>query len=142
VAWYGGGSAFRQGPDKTLPEYDVRYMESADGVRFPAAGTTVLATRGAEHRVGRPCVVREAEGYRMYYGYSTAETPYRLGFATSPDGLSWRRRDEELELPAADWDREMSAYPAVVTVDGRTFMFYNGNRYGREGFGLAVLRRG
>lgn len=138
-AWFGAGSVFRAGGGKTLPEYNVRHTVSADGIRFPDAGTVVLDTREPEYRVGRPYVVRDADGYRMYYGWSTADTPYRLGFAVSADGLSWHRRDDELGLPVADWDRGMSAYPAVVTVDGRTHMLYNGNDYGHDGFGLATL---
>jgi hypothetical protein len=31
----------------------------------------------------------------------------------------------------------MIAYPAVITVDDRKLMFYNGNGFGREGFGYA-----
>jgi hypothetical protein len=31
------------------------------------------------------------------------------------------------------------AYPAVVEAEGRRYLFYNGNNYGRDGFGLAEL---
>ena len=33
----------------------------------------------------------------------------------------------------------MMAYPCVIKVGDRTFMFYNGNDYGRYGFGYAEL---
>jgi len=33
----------------------------------------------------------------------------------------------------------MMCYPHVFTCDGAAYMLYNGNRFGREGFGLAVL---
>jgi hypothetical protein len=32
----------------------------------------------------------------------------------------------------------MAAYPAVVTAADRTYLFYNGNAYGHDGFGYAV----
>jgi len=32
----------------------------------------------------------------------------------------------------------MMEHPAVVQHDGRWFMFYNGNRFGKDGVGLAV----
>jgi predicted GH43/DUF377 family glycosyl hydrolase len=141
--WYGAGSTFRDpGDGRSLPEYNVRYMESPDGTRFPPSGEVALDTQGPEYRVGRPYVVRDGDGWRMHYGYSTAQSAYRLGFATSQDGRRWRRRDAELDLPTAGWDSDMSAYPAVVTVESRTWMFYNGNEYGREGFGLALLQGG
>jgi hypothetical protein len=33
----------------------------------------------------------------------------------------------------------MMCYPNLFSVDGRGFMLYNGNEFGRWGFGLAVL---
>jgi hypothetical protein len=35
----------------------------------------------------------------------------------------------------------MICYPAVVDVNGRRLMFYNGNRHGATGFGVAVLEQ-
>jgi hypothetical protein len=137
--WYGAGSEFRRGEKKTLPVYDIRYCESPDGIEFPDHGVVCIPTSGDEHRVGRPYVVRSGAGYEMYFGAGTERRPYRLAYATSPDGVTWRRDDAALGLePSADgWDSEMIAYPAAVTVAGRTYLFYNGNGYGRDGFGFA-----
>lgn len=141
--WCGAGSTFRNSGDgRSLPEYNVRYMESPDGVAFPSLSETALDVQGVEYRVGRPYVARCDDGWIMHYGYSTADAPYRLGFAVSPDGRRWTRRDDAMELPSADWDAGMSAYPATVTVEGRTWLFYNGDDYGREGFGVALLEDG
>jgi hypothetical protein len=141
-AWYGTGSEFRQGETKTLPVYDIRTCESPDGINFPETGTVCIPIRGEEHRVGRPCVVRSGEGYEMYFGAGTEQRPYRLAYATSPDGVTWHRDDAVLGLEpsASGWDSQMIAYPAVVTVEGSTYLFYNGNEYGRAGFGYAVRR--
>ena len=38
------------------------------------------------------------------------------------------------------WDSEMIEYPYVVSFKNDLFMFYNGNRYGETGAGVAVLR--
>jgi hypothetical protein len=137
--WYGAGSEFRRGATKTLPVYDIRYCESPDGITFPDRGVVCIPTSGDEHRVGRPWVVAGDHGYEMYFGAGTERRPYRLAYATSPDGVAWRRDDEALGLEPSDegWDSEMIAYPAVVAVGGRTYLFYNGNGYGRDGFGYA-----
>ncbi len=139
--WYGGGNHFINSGTKTLPVYDIRYMESEDGIHFPVQGTTVLGNGVGEHRVGRPYVIKRNGSYEMYFGASTPEQPYRLAFARSADGLVWEREDSALDLAYPDdgFDSEMSAYPAVVTLNSGTFMFYNGNQYGREGFGVARL---
>jgi hypothetical protein len=39
------------------------------------------------------------------------------------------------------WDSEMIEYPFVFEHDGLRYMLYNGNGYGRSGFGLAVASR-
>lgn len=139
-AWYGAGSEFRQGRAKTLPVYDIRHFESPDGIAWPDSGTVCIPVGSDEHRVGRPWVVAGDDGYEMYFGAGSERDPYRLAYATSPDGVSWRRDDEALGLApsAAGWDSEMAAYPAVVTAADRTYLFYNGNAYGHDGFGYAV----
>jgi hypothetical protein len=141
-AWYGAGSEFRQGAAKTLPVYDIRHCESPDGIAFPEAGTVCIPPTGDEHRVGRPWVVPSAHGYEMYFGAGSERVPYRLAYATSADGVRWARDDAALGLePSPEgWDSEMIAYPAVVAAGSDTYLFYNGNDYGRAGFGYAVRR--
>ncbi|MFM8395102.1 MAG: hypothetical protein ACKOB4_14370, partial [Acidobacteriota bacterium] len=46
-----------------------------------------------------------------------------------------------IDVSAAGWDDEMIEYPFVFEHRGRLFMLYNGNGYGRTGFGLALLRQ-
>ena len=77
----------------------------------------------------------------MFYGYSTEESPYKLGYAFSKDGIDWTRDDENvgIDLSSSGWDSEMMAYPSIVSVDGKTRLFYNGNNYGEDGFGYAEL---
>jgi len=140
-AWYGGGSEFRAGARKTLPVYNIRYLESEDGVRFPPHGEVALDIRDAEHRVGRPYVIETDGTYRMFFGAGSESQPYRLAYAESADGRHWTRRDEELNLDLSPegWDSEMMAYPALVRWRDRVYLFYNGNDYGRTGFGYAEL---
>src|SRR5207244_2594817 len=66
--------------------------------------------------------------------------PYRLGYAESPDGLTWTRKDDEIQLsgPSADFDAEMQAYPVVEELRGEPHLLYNGDRYGATGIGWAV----
>jgi sucrose-6-phosphate hydrolase SacC (GH32 family) len=140
-AWYGAGSSFLAGRNKTLPCYNIRYMESDDGIHFPAKGEVVLDIREDEHRVGRPYVIKVNGVYRMFFGAGSEAEPYRLAYAESTDGIDWLRRDEELgiSLSPQGWDSEMMAYPAVIRWEDKYYMFYNGNDYGKSGFGYAEL---
>lgn len=140
--WYGAGDRFAHGRYKTLPIYNIRYMESTDGLVFPAEGAVIVDTAGSEHRVGRPCIKKVRENlYLMFFGYGSELAPYQLGLAHSPDGKNWIRADSELGLGLSEsgWDNEMMAYPNIVDTKSGTYLFYNGNEYGRYGFGMAKL---
>jgi hypothetical protein len=45
----------------------------------------------------------------------------------------------KLELSNEGWDSEMIAYPYIINIKGKSVMFYNGNSFGKTGFGYAVL---
>ena len=47
--------------------------------------------------------------------------------------------DDWLDVSPSGWDSEMVCYPHVFDHKGKRYMLYNGNGYGRTGFGLAVL---
>ena len=121
----------------------IRHAESADGINWRSTGHVCVAPEGPdEYSVGRPWIVRDGDLYRMWYSVrSRAGISYRIGYAESPDGFVWERRDEEVGIARSDdgWDSEMICYPCVVDVRGRRYMFYNGNQHGRYGFGCAIL---
>lgn len=141
-AWYGGGSTFIEGEAKTLPVYNIRYIESDDGIHFQSKGKVCIDIQGEdEYRVGRPYVIRDKGIYRMFYSTATKTKGFRIGYAESRDGLNWIRKDDEIgiDVSTSGWDSQMVCYPSIIEHQGSVFMFYNGNDYGRTGFGYAVL---
>lgn len=139
--WYGGGDHFEAGEGKTLPIYDVHYLESDSLTTVPETGSVCVTMGESEYRIGRPCVVKRGNEYIMFYGYSNMSCTYQLGMARSPDGISWTRCDDEVNLPLGEsgWDNKMMAYPGYFEVKGKFYLLYNGNDYGADGFGLARL---
>jgi hypothetical protein len=138
--WYVGGSNWIESGNKTFPLYSLRHIESDDGVTWAAPSVECLAPEGPDEiGLGRPFVVHDGRFYRMWYSIRKI-TGYRIGYATSPDGLCWTRRDREagIDCSATGWDSEMVCFAAVVPYRGRWLMFYNGNGYGRTGVGVAV----
>jgi hypothetical protein len=68
---------------------------------------------------------------------------YEIGLAESADGRRWTRLSTGGLRPAAgDWDSEMVEYPCIFDWQGRRYMLYNGNEYGRTGVGLAIQEPG
>jgi hypothetical protein len=67
---------------------------------------------------------------------------YRIGHAESPDGQHWilTLNRTGIDVSASGWDSDMIEYPYVFKHKGSTYMLYNGNDYGKTGFGLAILQ--
>ena len=66
---------------------------------------------------------------------------YKIGYATSLDLIKWERKDNEagIEYSENGWDSTMHHYPHVFELNGKYYMLYNGNDFGKYGLGLAVL---
>jgi hypothetical protein len=144
--WYVGGDAWTAVDGKPLPVYNMRFLESEDGIEWGPEGSVCMDfDRDDEHAFGRPWVWEEGGGLAMMYSVRTRSKDYRLGLARSADGgRSWERHDDEvgIDVSAEGWDSEMIAYGSVVTVGDRTYLFYNGNARGKTGFGYAVREEG
>lgn len=140
-AWYGGGSEFDVEDGKQYPRYNIRHAYSPDGIRLADDYEVCIDMEGGEYRVGRPYVIKQAGVYKMFYGAGTKSEGYRLTYAESSDGINWIRKHGEIgiDVSASGWDSGMQAYPAIVSFEDQTYLFYNGTDYGREGFGYAVL---
>lgn len=142
--WYVGGGEWTTVGDKPLPVYNLRYIESPDGISWPGEGRVCLDfADDDEHAFGRPWVWNEGDGLVMLYSVRTRSKDYRLGLARSGDGVTWERHDEEvgIDVSPSGWDSEIVAYGSVVRNGDRTYLFYNGNGRGRNGFGYAELEQ-
>ena len=139
MMWYVSGSAWTLIDGAPRHAYHIKYAESADGIRWERNGHVCLDyTSADEYAFARPYVRHDGSLYRMWYSYRGQR--YRIGYAESPDGLAWTRLDRErgLEPSGTGWDSEMVEYPWLFQRNGREYMLYNGDDYGRSGVGLAV----
>jgi predicted GH43/DUF377 family glycosyl hydrolase len=142
--WYVSGSEWEEIDGKAMPVYVLKYLESEDGVEWGKEGRLVLDLTGDdEHGFGRPWVTNRSDGrYQLFYSIRRRSLrAYRLGYAESEDGLNWIRMDDAmgLDVTPGEFDSDAIMYAAVVTVEGRTYCFYNGNHFGRDGFAVAEL---
>ena len=137
--WY--GSNLRWGGTERDMDHVLKYAESTDGLHWQRDGRPILPHAGpGEYAHARPCVIRDSDRYRLWFTHRGAT--YQLGYAESADACTWQRNDAAGSLergPAGAWDSGMVSYPCVFDCDGARYLLYNGNAYGRTGFGLAVL---
>ncbi|MCX4177454.1 MULTISPECIES: hypothetical protein [Paraburkholderia] len=140
--WYGSNLSWGTGTRQEEMSHLFKYAESDDGRTWRRDGAIALPFKDeTEYAMSKPTVVRDADLYRMWYSYRGHA--YRIGYAESPDGVAWTRRDELVGIGPSEsgWDVDTVCYPCVFDHAGERFMLYNGSRYGDTGFGLAVLEK-
>lgn len=136
--WY--GSNLTWGPRAEDMAHVIKYAESDDGLVWRRDGRTVVGfERPEEYALSKPWVLSQGGSLAMWYSYRGEN--YRIGYAESADGLSWRRLDHKagIDVSPSGWDSEMIEYPCVFDVPNGRYMLYNGNGYGRTGIGMAIL---
>lgn len=140
--WYWSSSHWTASEGRQ-PHYntEINYAESNDGVEWTVLQRGCIKPEGDEYAVGRPWAIAENGLVRLWYSIRSHARPYRIGYAESPDGMQFTRRDDLVGIERSDsgWDSEMICFPCVIDFDGRRYMFYNGNRHGATGFGVAEL---
>ncbi len=140
--WFASHSAWHM--DDTEHDYGMRCKiktgTSKDGIHWNVGNQICIEGKDeSEYAFARLAVLHENGIYKMFYSYRGKK--YRIGYAESPDGIAWIRKDEEvgIDVSAEGWDSDMIEYPAVFDHNGSRYMLYCGNGYGRSGFGIARL---
>jgi predicted GH43/DUF377 family glycosyl hydrolase len=146
--WYCSGIGWPKINGKYEHTYDIKYARSDNGLDWRPSGSACITQRTEEEAITRPFVLENADGYHMWFCYRGSQSfragsdAYQIGYAHSDDLRQWRRDDHMNYLPRSEtgWDAKMAAYPALIRINGRTLMFYNGNDFGASGFGVAICQ--
>jgi len=138
--WYGSTVNWDAGNGEML--HVIKVASSADGHHWRRDGLAIPFEIGVAQAFSRPTVARQPDGrYGMWFSCRSGlgET-YRIGYATSPDAVTWRLALDQAGITVSPegWDSDMIEYPFVFDHGGQRYMLYNGNGYGKTGFGLAV----
>jgi len=147
--WYLSCVKWEAYDGKPEPYYHMKYAESQDGINWNRQGIVCIDFKSSDEAgIVSPSLMKENGDYRMWYSYrgvkdyrTSKEHSYRIGYAESFDGIDWTRKDEVVGIDVSQngWDSVMVAYPCVYEHKGRKYMLYNGDGFGRSGFGYAVL---
>jgi len=144
--WYATGNGWEGIDGVDFPQYDINYLESDDGIHFKGSGVKCISNdlKNFEYRIGRPRVYQRDGSYIMNFTYGTLDGRYMAGQANSLDGIRWIRDDKGLGIDLSNdgWDSTHLSYPSIIDAKGKTYMFYNGNNMGKDGFGFAELGKG
>lgn len=143
--WYGSTRSWDAGNGEML--HIINNAVSDNGHDWSRQGLAVPYELGAAQAFSKPSVIRDrrSQSYSMWFSCRGAEgDSYRIGYATSEDAIDWRldNADAGITVSQSGWDSEMIEYPHVFDHAEHRYMLYNGNGYGKSGFGLAVLNHG
>lgn len=142
--WYLSCTGWTEKNNTIIHHYHIKYAESFDGINWKRDGIVAIDYQDEyEYAISVPRVIKEHGIYKMWFSSrGTKEIPtYRIRYAESIDGKTWIRKDTDImfDVSSDGWDSEMICYPFVFDHKGKRYMLYNGNGYGKTGFGLAVL---
>ena len=150
--WYMFYLAGRKWIDhKGKPEiiYKNRLATSYDGINWKRYNKDIIPDILGENECqAGPDVFYKDGLYHMYFAYREGldfrDSPgrgYKIGYATSKNLFDWERKDSEsgIQYSNLGWDSTMHHYPHVFQLEGKYYMTYNGNDFGKYGFGIAIL---
>ena len=130
------------------PKHSIALVESPDGIHWSQPPQIVLSPNeqtGWEDDINRPVVLKRADGYHLWYT-GQAKGHSAIGYATSPDGITWRRASPKPVLsPQQPWEKVAVMCPDVLW-DARMSkyrMWYSaGDQYEPDAIGYATSADG
>lgn len=149
--WYIFGTEWITDPSEKTPQrvYKIAHATSLDGISWLRESKKIISDRINSHECqALPTIINFNNRYHMFFCYRNAigfrkekEKSYRIGYAYSDDLNEWTRNDDNagIDISSDGWDSDMMCYPHIFECDGKIYLLYNGNEFGRFGFGLAVL---
>ena len=124
------------------PEKSIAYSESKDGANW--SGPKIVLSpvdNDWEHDLNRPGIVKKDGVYHLWYT-GQADGRSKIGYATSQDGLNWRRQSKTPVLvPEEPWEKVAVMCPHVEWDESETLfkMWYSGGeQYEPNAIGYAT----
>jgi hypothetical protein len=152
--WYIFGTKWSM-LSRGLPErtYRIGYQSSDDGHEWTRVhdGRQIIDPLDELEAQAMPTVVIVGGVAHMFFCYRNTfgfredrSKGYRIGHALSTDLVNWSRTEVTGEdwMESGGWDSDMMCYPNVHTIGDSLFLLYNGNCFGRDGFGLVEMALG
>jgi hypothetical protein len=148
--WYIFGKEWRRASELDEPDrsYRIAYSRSLDGINWERDGRYIIPVKSDNECQALPTVFTKNGRHHMYFCYrdtfdfrNNKDKSYKLGYAFSLDGITWLRQDDAAGIDESfgEWDSDMTCYPHVFEFEGKHFLLYNGNEFGKHGFGAAIL---
>jgi hypothetical protein len=134
--WYGSTVSWSSENGEMI--HVIKFATSDDGEKWKTHGIAIPYEIGVAQAFSRPTVLKIQDKYHMWFSFrGSQDKTYRIGYAVSCDGVNWEKQNPGIDVGQTGWDSEMICYPFVFRHKQKIYMLYNGNKYGKYGFGLA-----
>lgn len=129
----------------------IGYAESTDGIHWNRVqATPVLSPEMSweETSIMCPDVHYDAEKkcYKMWYSAGCNHEPNAIGYAESPDGIHWKKYENNpifTACPSCRWEAKKVAACQIIRQNGWYYMLYIGYHHEQRGsIGIARSRDG
>lgn len=145
--WYISGDNWIEYENRKESIYSIRHATSNNGLEWKRDGVSIIPKLYDDECLTSPCVFKYDDAYHMFFttrrgfNFRNKERGYRIGYAYSKDLKKWTREDSKsgIDISENGWDSEMVCYPHVFNLEGKVYLLYCGNYFGKEGFGIAEL---
>jgi len=147
--WYISFTEWKLYNGRPEPIFVIKYATSNNGIDWNVSTDICIDSNYDGESLARPWVIKDNGLYKMWFsargphGYREKDGQhYMLEYAESTDGVKWERKPDSFNFATSSsgWDSEMLAYASVTIHEGSYYMIYNGNQFGKTGFGLAVMK--
>lgn len=150
MMWYTSGTEWKIVSGKPEIWYHIKYAHSDNAIDWVRDNVLCIPPEDEFEATARPSVVFQDGIFKMWFSKRSivdfrkkSIAQYRAGYAESRNGMDWVRKDAQVGIDVSNkgWDSEAIAYPYIIEINDRMVMFYNGNGFGKTGFGYAEITK-
>ena len=113
---------------------NIYHFESTDGIAWTRDPEPMIRATETRRSVVYPSVLRDEQGYTMWYGCHVEGGIFEIFCSTSEDGLNWTHHLKEASFPATrdpnDFDGRYTSTPCVLDDGDRYLMYYSARDWG------------
>jgi hypothetical protein len=140
--WYVGGENWITLPNKRVPTYSIYNLFSDSVYEWNVPPIQkVSPSLPSEIGFGRPWLLERNGVATLLYSIRSIDDAYKIGWATVGANGQVQRVDTEIGLNTSSgmWDSEQTAFVSILNDGCEPLAFFNGNDFGRTGFGIAKM---
>jgi hypothetical protein len=136
--WYGTTETWDGGNGEMIHTIKVREFSNGKWIN---PKTVIEPIIGYAQAFSKPSFINLLGTPILAFSYRGNSNKYRIGFCTlTESGIGSEFKWENFLPNENSWESEMVEYPFLFQHKQELKMLYNGNNYGRTGFGMATLK--